>query len=123
MDPRPHEPHSARPVGIAVRGVAPAVADRIAPFLARAGTAGLIIVVLFALAKLYPALLNTAPLSYLVIALISMAALAIAIASANFGPERALPVLVPCVITFIVIATVYLSWRARGTAAAEMRTA
>ena len=40
--------------------------------------------------------------------------LAIAIGASNFTPQRALPVLVPCVLTFIVIATAYLVWRGRS---------
>jgi hypothetical protein len=43
-------------------------------------------------------------------------ALAIMIGSANFGSERALPVLVPCVITFMAIATVYMSVRRNALA-------
>ena len=45
--------------------------------------------------------------------------LAITIAGANFTPQKALPVLVPCVITFIVVAMVYLFWRGRGLAAGK----
>jgi hypothetical protein len=43
--------------------------------------------------------------------------LAITIAASNFSPEKALPVLVPCVLVFIVVAMVYLLWRKRGLAA------
>jgi len=124
-------------LGLAVRGAAPAVADRLAPILAKAGTIGILVVVAVALAKFYPALLHTDLRSYLIIALVSGAALAIghfaasddphertalaiecgvrhpglaiAIATANFGAERTLPVLFPCVFAFIAIATVYLS--------------
>jgi bile acid:Na+ symporter, BASS family len=42
-------------------------------------------------------------------------ALALAIGASNFGLQRALPVLIPCVITFVVIATVYLSLRGRAS--------
>ena len=91
---------------------------------------------------LYPALLNMDARSYGVIAAVSVAALAIGhllgprdsaektvlavecavrhpglavtIAATNFTPERALPVLVPCILTFIAIATVYLIWRGRS---------
>jgi predicted Na+-dependent transporter len=43
-------------------------------------------------------------------------ALALAIGGANFTPQKALPVLVPCVITFIVVATIYLTWRGKTLA-------
>jgi bile acid:Na+ symporter, BASS family len=135
-------------LGLTIRGLAPTVADRIAPIVGKAGTMGIVIVVLVALAKFYPALLRMDAWSYLVIALVSVAALAIGhfagsddphertalaiecgvrhptlaitIAAANFGSEWAMPVLVPCVVTFIAIATVYLSWRGRAIATAEM---
>jgi len=44
-------------------------------------------------------------------------ALAITIAATNFSPERALPVVVPCVLTFVAIAMVYMFVRRRGLAA------
>jgi len=37
--------------------------------------------------------------------------LALMIAVSNFTPEKALPVLVPCVLVFIALALVYLLWR------------
>ena len=37
--------------------------------------------------------------------------LALTIASANFGQEQALPILVPCVVTFIAMAMAYMIWR------------
>ena len=136
-------------LGVTVRGLAPTVADRLAPIVGKAGTIGISVVVLAALAKFYPALLNMNLWSYLIIALVSVAALAIGhfsgsddphertglaiecgvrhpalaitIAAANFGSERALPVLVPCVLTFIAIATVYLAFRGRAVALVEGR--
>jgi BASS family bile acid:Na+ symporter len=138
-------------LGLTIRGLAPTAADRLAPIVGKAGTIGIVVVVLVALAKFYPALLSMDAWSYLVIALVSVVALAIGhfagsddphertalaiecgvrhptlaltIAAANFGSERALPVLVPCVLTFIALATVYLSWRGRAIATAEMRMA
>jgi len=132
-------------LGVTVRGLAPTVADRLAPIVGKAGTIGISVVVLAALAKFYPALLNMNLWSYLIIALVSVAALAIGhfsgsddphertalaiecgvrhpalaitIAAANFGSDRALPVLVPCVLTFIAIATLYLTLRGRALAA------
>jgi BASS family bile acid:Na+ symporter len=131
-------------LGLTVRGVTPALADRFAPILAKAGTMGIVVVVVVALAKFYPALLNMAAWSYLVVALVSVTALAIgqfagpddphertalaiecgvrhpalaiAIGTANFGSERALPVLVPCAITFMAIATVYMFVRRNALA-------
>ena len=93
-------------------------------------------------AALYPALLDMDARSYGVIAAVCVAALAIGhhdrahgtaektilavecavrhpglaitIAATNYTPERALPVLVPCILTFIAIATAYLFWRGRS---------
>src|SRR6185369_3321091 len=67
------------PIGVAmtVRAFFPQFADRAAPVLGKIGTGGLLIVVLFALVALYPALLNMAGWSYLVIAAVSVGALAI----------------------------------------------
>jgi len=132
-------------LGLVVRSLFPAFADEAGPVLGLAGTIGLLLVVVAALAALYPVLLNTDVRSYLVIAAVSVAALAIghflgpsdpgektalavecgvrhpvlalAIAGANFSPQNALPILVPCIVTFIVIAMIYMSRRgkARGT--------
>jgi len=132
-------------LGVAIRGLAPTVAARLAPIVGRAGSIGIVVVVIALLAKFYPALLQMDRWSYLIIALVSVAALAIGhfagsydphertglaiecgvrhpalaitIASVNFGSERALPVLVPCVLTFIAIATVYLTVRRRAVGA------
>jgi bile acid:Na+ symporter, BASS family len=129
-------------LGMAIRAIFPGFADRSAPALGKTGTVGLAAVVLFALASFYPSLLKMDPWSYLVIVAVSAAAvaighllgphdphektslavecgvrhpvLALTIASANFTPQKALPVLVPCVLTFIVVAMVYLFWRGRS---------
>jgi bile acid:Na+ symporter, BASS family len=134
-------------LGMAFRAFFPKFADRAGPVLAKAGTLGLVVVVLFAAVAVYPALLKMDPWSYLVIAVVSAAALAIGhflgpvdpsekitlavecgvrhpvlaltIAAANFSPQRALPVLVPCVLTFIVVAMIYLVWRGRRLAAGK----
>jgi predicted Na+-dependent transporter len=39
--------------------------------------------------------------------------LAIAIGTTNFTAQQTLPVLVPCIVTFLVIANIYLALRAR----------
>jgi bile acid:Na+ symporter, BASS family len=132
-------------LGMAVRAFFPKFADRVGPVLAKAGTVGLAIVVLFALAAFYPSLLNMDAWSYLVISVVSAVALAIGhllgphnprekttlavecgvrhpvlaltIAAANFSPQKALPVLVPCVLIFIIVAMIYLLWRKKSLAA------
>lgn len=144
-------------LGMAGRAFFPAFAARFGAALAKVGTVGLLVVVLFALAALYPALLKMDPWSYVVMVAISAVALAIGhvlgpqdpkektalavecgvrhpvlaitIAAANFSPQKALPVLVPCVLTFIAVAIVYLVWRKmgrrgapRGLSHAESRT-
>jgi BASS family bile acid:Na+ symporter len=129
-------------LGLTVRGMAPAIADRLAPTLARVGTIGILVVVMVALARFYPALLHMSAWSYLVIVLVSATALAIgqlagpddphertalaiecgvrhpslaiAIGTANFGAARTLPVLFPCALVFMAIATVYMSVRRRA---------
>jgi BASS family bile acid:Na+ symporter len=134
-------------LGLAVRSFFPAAADRLAPVLGKAGTIGLAVVVLFALAAFYPALLAMDLWSYAVIASVCVAGLAIGhfagshdaderttlavecavrhpvlaltIGSMNFGPKNALPVLVPCVITFIAVAMVYMAVRGKRAAASK----
>jgi len=123
--------------GLIVRHLFPAAADRLAPVLGKAGKAGVLVVVLFLLVSLYPALLNIDTWSYFTIALVSVSALtighfagpddpreraglaiecgvrhpalAIAIASATLSPSTALLVIFPCVLTLAVIALVYLA--------------
>ena len=132
-------------LGMAVRSFFPKFADTIGPRLDKAAGIGLLVVVLFALARFFPSLLKMDPWSYLVMVVVSVVALAIGhflgpldphertalavesgvrhpvlaitIAASNFSPEKALPVLVPCVLVFIVVAMVYLLWRKRGLAA------
>ena len=129
-------------LGLIVRALFGASADRLGTVLVKAGNVGLVVVVVFILVAFYPALRNMDRWSYLVIAAVSATALAIGhalgpadrqertalaiecavrhpalaitIGSTNFSPEKALPVLVPCVLTFILVATIYLSWRGRG---------
>jgi BASS family bile acid:Na+ symporter len=135
-------------IGLAVRSFFPAAADRLAPVLGKAGTIGLAVVVLFAVAAFYPALLAMDLWSYAVMGMVSLAALAIGhfagsadagerttlavecavrhpvlaltIAGMNFGAKNALPVLVPCVVTFIVIAMVYMALRGKSAAAGKL---
>jgi BASS family bile acid:Na+ symporter len=131
-------------LGLAVRVFYPRFADTASPKLDKAGTLGLAIVVLAALFALYPALLAMDAWSYLVIAAVSATALvighlfgpadprertsvavecgvrhpvlALTIAATNFTPQKALPVLVPCILVFIALAMLYLALRRRSGA-------
>jgi BASS family bile acid:Na+ symporter len=134
-------------LGMAVCSFFPKFADTIGPKLDKAGGIGLLVVVLFAAVRFFPWLLKMDLWSYLVIVAVSAVALAIGhwlgpresrertilavesgvrhpalaimIGVSNFRPERALPVLVPCVLVFIAVAVVYLQWRGRSLAAAK----
>jgi len=129
-------------LGLTVRALFPAWAEAFAALLGKVGSVGLLVVLIAILAALYPALLNMDAWSYAVIAVVSVAGLAIghllgpqngeektvlavecavrhpglaiAIGATNFTSQRALEVLLPCVLTFIVIATAYLVWRGRS---------
>ena len=134
-------------VGLLCRAFFPTFADRASSIIVKVGNAGLLIVVLIALAALYPTLLKMDLWSYVVIVAVSVTALtighvlgrghpservtlavecgvrhpalALTIASANFTPQMALPVLVPCIIAFIVVALLYLIWQGRAVAAGK----
>ena len=131
-------------VGLAVRALSSSFSDRIGPMLGRAGSVGLFAVMLLALVVVSPALLKLDAWSYVVIASVSAAALAtghllgptdpnerttlaiecgvrhpalaLTIAAATLGAEKALPMIVPCAVTFIGMATLYLAWRRRRLA-------
>lgn len=131
-------------LGLAVHSFFPKFAGTMGPKLDKAGAIGLLVVILFALVALFPALLKMDAWSYLVMVVVCAVALAIGhllgphdprdrtilavesgvrhpalaltIASLNFTPQRALPVLVPCVLVFIAVAMVYLLWRRRSLA-------
>jgi bile acid:Na+ symporter, BASS family len=134
-------------LGLAVHSFFPKFADTMGPKLDKAGAIGLLVVVLFAVVALYPALLKMDPWSYLVMVAVCVVALAIGhvlgprdprdrtilavesgvrhpvlaitIAASNFTPQKAVPVLVPCVLVFIAVAVVYLLWRKKSLAAGE----
>jgi len=134
-------------LGLIARGFFPGFADRFGPVLGKAANIGILVVVLFVLGSSYSTLLNMDLWSYVVIAACSLVALAIGhlvgphdpqqrtslavecavrhpmvaitIAVANFNPQKALPVLIPCILTFMAIATVYLSLRGRSLAATK----
>ncbi len=126
-------------VGLVVRGLWPRVADRIGPPLGRIGTAGLAVLVLLVVIGAYPALVAMDGWSYLVIVSVCAStlaighhlgppdprektvlavecgvrhpALALTAGVAAFGTETAFPVLAPCVLTFVLVASVYLFGR------------
>jgi BASS family bile acid:Na+ symporter len=128
-------------LGLVVRALLPAWASRFAALLGTVGTLGLALVVLALSTALFPVLLRMDGWSYAVIAAVSVAALAIghwlgpqsgaektilavecavrhpglavAIGATNFTPQQALPVLLPCILTFMVTAMIYLYWRGR----------
>ena len=130
-------------LGMAVRALLPAWADRVGSAVGKAGSIGLVVVVVAVLAALYRTLLAMDAWSYAVIAIVCLATLAIghwigsskpeektilavecavrhpglaiAIGSSSFTPQQALPVLVPCIVTFIAIGTAYLAFRGRST--------
>jgi BASS family bile acid:Na+ symporter len=132
-------------LGLAVRALLPAWASASGALLGKAGSLGLLVVLIAILAALYPVLFRMDAWSYGVIATVAIAALAIghlmvgsqyaekktvlavecavrhpglavAIGTANFTPQEALPVLLPCILVFIGIATAYLFWRGRSAA-------
>jgi bile acid:Na+ symporter, BASS family len=124
-------------LGMTVRAFAGHFADQRARAFALAGNIGLAAVVLIAVVALFPALLKMEPRSYLVMAVVSATALAIGellgpadrnektsmavecgvrhptvaltIGISSFSQALALPVLVACILTFILVAVVYLA--------------
>ncbi len=133
-------------LGLILRGLAPAFADRILPIVSRIGSIGLLITALVVLAILAPTMFKMDAWSYLVIATVSVTAvlighllgpvepnektvlavesgtrhpaLAFAIATMNFTAAKALPVMGPIILTFIIIAIIYMVLRGKGTASA-----
>jgi BASS family bile acid:Na+ symporter len=135
-------------VGLAARALFPAWADRSALLLGKIGSIGLLLVVIALVGVLFRALLGMDAWSYGVIAAVAVAALAIghlsigaqyaekrtvlavecavrhpglaiAIGTTNFTAQQTLPVLVPCIVTFMVIANVYLLLQSRQRVTAE----
>jgi len=130
-------------LGLAVRALSPKWADVAAAPLGKVGSIGLLLVVIAIAAVLYRALLSMDAWSYGVIAAVAVTALAIghlmigaehaekrtvlavecavrhpglalAIGTTNFTAQEVLPVLVPCIVTFMLIANVYLFVRGRS---------
>lgn len=134
-------------LGLAIHSFSPRIVEKIGSKLDLAGTLLLIIVVLLVLAAFIPNLLEMDPFSYVVIVAVAASALAtghllgpqdphqktalaaesgvrhpllaITIASKNFTPEKALPVIVPCVLLFSAVALVYLFFRKKKMGGAK----
>jgi len=134
-------------VGLAVRSFFPRFADKYGPLFGKAGSIGVLLLLVLASVKLFSLMLQMGPWSYLVVATVSVTALAIGhwfgssdpndrtglavesgvrhpalaltIGVTNFSPEKALPVLIPCVLVFIFIAVVYLVGRKKSAVARE----
>jgi len=130
-------------LGLAARALFPARAAALAAPLGKVGSIGLLVVLIAVAGVLYRGLLDTDAWSYVVIAAVAVAALAIghlmigadyadkrtvlavecavrhpglaiAIGTTNFTARETLPVLIPCILTFMVIANIYLFMRARS---------
>jgi BASS family bile acid:Na+ symporter len=127
--------------GLVFHALLPARAERFGPMIGKVAMVGLLLVIVCALVAFHRALLDMDRWSYLVIACVGVAslaighilgpseprektalaiecgvrhpALALTIGAMNFGKEQAVPVLVPCVITCILLAVVYLFARGR----------
>ena len=132
-------------LGLAVGHFFPRFAETKGPGLDKAGTAGVVIVLLVAMAAWVPRFLDMTLYSYLVMAVVSGTALAIGhvlgpanayqrttlavescvrhpglaltIAGANFTPEKAVPIIVPAVLVCALIVRGYLIRRKISTAA------
>lgn len=130
--------------GLLIRSFFPKVADAIGPALSKTGSIVLLLFVLVVVVMTYGVLLRMDPWSYLVMAIVVIVSLAIGhvlgpgdekerttlamesaarhpglamtIATLNFSPQQALPVLVPYMIVFVAVTTIYLQWRKRSTA-------
>jgi BASS family bile acid:Na+ symporter len=131
-------------LGLAVHTFAPSFAEKRGPLFGKIGSIILLLALVILVLAIFPAMIKMDAWSYFVFAVVSAVALAIghlvgpddpqektalavecgvrhpalalAIGGANFTPQKALPVLVPCVITFIVVATIYLTWRGKTLA-------
>jgi predicted Na+-dependent transporter len=131
-------------LGLAIHAFEPSFAEKRGPLVGKIGSIILLGVLVIAVLAIFPAMIKMDAWSYFVFAVVSAVALtighlvgpedphektalavecgvrhpalALAIGGANFTPEKAMPVLLPCVITFIVMATLYLTWRGKTLA-------
>jgi BASS family bile acid:Na+ symporter len=129
-------------LGILTRHFFPRVAETIAGRLSNAAGVVLLVLGLFVVTMAHSTLLKMSLWSYFVMAVVVAAAIAIGhwlgpqdaeerttlamesagrhpglamtIAAVNFSPESALPVLIPYLIVFTLVTTVYLEWRKRS---------
>jgi BASS family bile acid:Na+ symporter len=125
--------------GMLIRAFLPKPADSVGPVLAKVASAALMVLVLVVVAGTYGLLLKLDAWSYLVMAAVVIASLAIghvlgprdaherttlamecaarhpglamSIAALNFSPQQALPVLVPYMLVFVLLTTIYAKWR------------
>lgn len=128
--------------GLAFRSLWPELADRIGPTLGKVAEIMLYVMALPILAKFHGVLLQMELSSYFVMAVFVVVnlslghllgptepeertvltmesgarnvGLAMAIGALNFTPERVLPVLIPYIILFVVISTIYLNLQKRS---------
>ena len=138
-------------LGILIRSFFPKAADTIGPTLAKVGGVALLLLIIFVAMMTYGLLLKMDLWSYLVMAVVVTVSIAIGhwlaprdaeerttlamecaarhpglamtIAALNFSPHKALPVLVPYLVVFMVVTTIYLQWRKRRSADGEVSQA
>jgi len=129
-------------LGIVVRSFFPKIVGAVGPPLAKAGGFALLVLVLFVVVIAYGLLMKMEFWSYFVMAIVVTVSLAIGhclgprdpeeqttlamesaarhpglamtIAALNFSPQKALSVLVPYLVVFMVVTTIYLQWRKRA---------
>jgi bile acid:Na+ symporter, BASS family len=133
--------------GLAVRSLFPRFAEKYHSLFDKVGGIGILVLLALASVKLFSLMLLMKPWSYLVAVTVSVTALAIGhwfgssdpndrtdlavesgvrhpalaltIGVTNLTPANALPVLVPCVLVFMLIGIVYLLWRKKSAVAGE----
>jgi BASS family bile acid:Na+ symporter len=138
-------------LGIMVRSLFPRITDTIGPALAKVGGVALLILILLVVAMTYGLLMRMDLWSYVVMAVVVAVSIAIGhwlgprdpeerttlamesasrhpglamtIAALNFSPQKALPVLIPYLIVFMVVTTIYLQWRKRRSAVRSTKPA
>lgn len=131
-------------LGILIRSFFPKIADTIGPVLAKTGWIMLLILVLFVVAMTYGLLLKMDLWSYFVMAVVVAVSIAIGhwlgprnaeerttlaiesaarhpglamtIAALSYSRREALPVIIPYLIVFMIVTTIYLRWRTRSSA-------
>jgi bile acid:Na+ symporter, BASS family len=138
-------------LGVTTRALWPKAAEAIGPTLAKVSKLALLVLVIAVVAMTFRMLLHMGVWSYCVMAIVVAAALAIGqllgphdpadrttlamesaarhpglaltIATVSFSPEQALPVLVPYLVVFMVMTTIYLQLRKRHRGSAALAAA